>query len=513
MAKKENEKQLYINGAKCAVWESETLGVAVLGYYSGSLVAEDGSAKEIREKGGNLHGCLKSVRLSSADAAGILELIPGAVIVWEGSKEFNEIREKATGSRPGGRNNGGSGEESAAGVVSSAGASAVGASVAPMSAPVAGSDAFQVPGVEEVSALKNILAIMPALRESLEGYGKEFAGALVEEREEPGMPETVSGAAVLVPALSPAVEAYRAIITRAFEDWKEERARMEAEARAAEEAAKREAAAAANGKNIVKLFDGSTVEVTGRVHPAFAEVLEDLKEFRAVYLYGPAGTGKSFMARQIAEALKLECYISGKSDLKYDLTGAADVNGNHMFTAFTRAWINGGVWLWDEWDRSAADACTAINDALANGRLEVPGLGMVEKHPDFYCIAAGNTCGFGADSKYSAAQKQDYSAGTRFLSKIKIDYCREMDMIVTGDDGDLCDFAAAVREAIEKTGIEIDLAIRALKPLQAKAARRGCKRALECCLFAGLEKSIIRQISSRCIGSNKWFHALEELAA
>ena len=498
--KETNFKRCFINGKKSGVASYDDDTHRVL-YFSQSLGAGVG-IEDLRAAGISCHQFNNSWVIPSADVAGIQSLIPGAAVLWDGSKEFQALSAAAAGSRPGG------------GKASSA------------TTPATPATGFVVPDVDDVPAVADVLKMMPALRAEYESAGNDFAGVLASAVDpsdisdlEISATEKLTAAAAFAPSVGDALKIYGGVIAGAFRAWLDaEKKRKEEEKKRAKEeeekrvAAEKAAAAAADGKTLVTLADGSNVAVTGRVHPAFAEVFEDLRDFRRVYLHGPAGTGKSFMARQLAEALGVECYISGKADIKYDLIGTHDANGKHIPTAFTLAAMHGGVWLWDEYDRSADDACTAINDALANGKIYIPGVGMVDLHRDFYVIAAGNTCGFGASQKYSSAQKQDFSVLTRFLSKIEIGYCREMDMIVTNDDADLCDFAAAVRDAIKQTGIEIDLPIRALIPLKNKATRRGCKRALECCLFAGVGATQIKQIAARVSGSGVWFDALQELA-
>ena len=497
--KEVNFKRCFVNGKKCGVasYDDDTRRVL---YFSQSLGAGVG-VEDLRAAGVSCHQFNNSWVIPSPDAAGIQSLIPGAVVIWDGSKEYQTLSAAAVGTRGGGKTSSAAAEDT----------------------PATG---FVVPSVDDVPAVVDVLKMMPALRADYESAGNDFAGVLAAAVDpsdisdlEITATDKITAAAAFAPAVGDALKIYGGIIVGAFRAWldAEKKRKEEEEKRVKEEeekriAAEKAAAAAADGKTLVTLADGSSVAVTGRVHPAFAEVFEDLRDFKRVYLHGPAGTGKSFMARQLAEALGVECYISGKADLKYDLIGTHDASGKHIPTAFTLAAMHGGVWLWDEVDRSADDACTAINDGLANGKIFIPGVGMVELHKNFYVIAAGNTCGFGASQKYSSAQKQDFSVLTRFLSKIEIGYCREMDMIVTNDDAELCDFAGAVREAIKQTGIEIDLPIRALMPLKNKAARRGYRRALECCLFAGVGSTQIKQIATRVIGSGVWFDALQELA-
>lgn len=491
-----NFKRCYVNGKKSGVASYDNGGAALL-YFGHSLGDGLGevATKKLGQEVGTLHQFNNYIELSAATVAGIQAVLPGAVVEFEGSKEYNARVSAAVGSRGG----------SSSSVVP-----------APV---VVSSDAFRAPVVDDCAALKGLIFNMSAVVDAVNAWSVEYSTAALNGGAAVDAPGCIDAAALFIPELPSTFAAFRVLVDNAIKEYREkqaaERAAREAAERAAREAAERsarEAAAAAKGKQLITLSDGSTVEVTGRVHPAFSEVLEDLKDFKRVYLYGNAGTGKSFMAKQLAEVLGVPCEISGQTVLKYDLIGTIDANGKHISTPFTRAAMNGGVWLWDEYDRSSPDATTAINDALANGQVDIPGVGMVELHENFYMLAAGNTCGFGGSSKYVAAQQQDYSSLTRFLSKIHIGYCREIDMIVSGNNSELCDFVAAVRAAIEVAGIEIDIPIRALQPLQRKAARSGKVRALEACLFAGIGATQVKQIAARVNGSGAWFDALKEYA-
>lgn len=483
---------LFVNGRRAAIVGYDN-GECYILYFSKSL-GEGIGVDKLREAGVSLHQFNNALPIPSADEEGVKSVIPDAVIDLPGTEAHAARVAAATGSR-GGEKKETTTETATATKEETATATAV-----------AAPGAFTCPAAKDIPALAAIIQIMPTIEAPLNEYGATFAEFQLNATDvTPELPESIKTAAALIPSLDAAVFNYKDTIISAAAEYKAKQAAEQA----AKEAA---AAAAASGKNLITLSDGSTVEVSGRVHPAFREVLEDLKDLHSVYLYGPAGTGKSYMAQQLAEALGVEFYSSSQAQLKYDLLGTYNAKGEHIHTSFTRAAINGGVWLWDEFDRSSQDSTTAINDALANGRVDIPGIGMVEIHPDFYVIASGNTCGFGGSSKYVAAQQQDFSSLTRFLSKIYVGYCREMDMVVTNNDEALCDFAEAVRDAIKQTGIDIDLPIRALKPLQRKAKRDGQRRALECCLFAGIGATQVKQIAARVNGGGAWFNALKEYA-
>lgn len=135
------------------------------------------------------------------------------------------------------------------------------------------------------------------------------------------------------------------------------------------------------------------------VHYAFDEALLMLSTGSNVYMHGPAGSGKTTIAEQCAQALGLEFYFTGAVLQKYELTGFVDAGGNYQRTAFRDAFEHGGVFLFDEMDASGAQALIAFNAAIANGVCAFPDK-IVRKHDDFLVIAASNTRGAGADSKY-----------------------------------------------------------------------------------------------------------------
>lgn len=177
----------------------------------------------------------------------------------------------------------------------------------------------------------------------------------------------------------------------------------------------------------VRSPDGSIKPMSG-VHKVFPQVLAMLQADN-VWLTGPAGTGKSTIARQCAEALGVPFgFISLTQTTPIsEIVGYRDANGNYQDTAFYRCYalceecgpdgcshgLNGGVFLWDEMDSAAANTVGKVNEALANGSMAFPHR-MVKRHPRNYQVAAGNTYGTGPDRQYVGRTQLDAATLDRF---------------------------------------------------------------------------------------------------
>ena len=108
------------------------------------------------------------------------------------------------------------------------------------------------------------------------------------------------------------------------------------------------------------------------LHEKFGKILNLLKRKQAVYCYGQAGTGKSEMAKQLADALGLKFYPMSTLTQEFKLHGFVDGNGKYHETNFYRAFKNGGLFFLDEMDSCASDVLVGINGALANGYYDFP---------------------------------------------------------------------------------------------------------------------------------------------
>lgn len=159
----------------------------------------------------------------------------------------------------------------------------------------------------------------------------------------------------------------------------------------------------------------------GIQHRNFKSLVTKLLAGCNVYLAGPAGTGKTTAGEFSAKALEahwgreVPFYFNGAIDSEHKLLGFTDAQGRIVSRPFRKAFTEGGVYLFDEVDASLPSALLAFNAALSNGWCDFPD-GCFKKHPDFRCIAAANTWGFGATHDYVGRAKLDEAFRNRFVT-------------------------------------------------------------------------------------------------
>ena len=212
-------------------------------------------------------------------------------------------------------------------------------------------------------------------------------------------------------------------------------------------------------------------------HQVCEDVLMYAAQRESVYLVGPAGSGKTTIAHQVAEALELPFYSTGALVMKHELEGFIDPNGNYVETEFYKAFKHGGVYLFDEIDGSSPAAVLAFNGHMANGIASFP-CGMVERHPDFVVIAAANTYGNGADRQYVGRTQLDAASLDRFAF-IEMNYDEKLESELCGN----AVWAAHVQR--------IRHAIDALKIRHIVSPRASIKGAIM--LKAGMDQATVEQ--------------------
>ncbi|OAV71849.1 ATPase family associated with various cellular activities (AAA) [Bacteroidales bacterium Barb4] len=196
---------------------------------------------------------------------------------------------------------------------------------------------------------------------------------------------------------------------------------------------------------IVKI-DNSKTQDLGKQHFQLPTLLQILATKLNVYIVGPAGSGKTTAAIQCAKALDIDFYFTGAVASEFKLTGFIDAQGRIVSTEFRKAFENGGLFLFDEIDASYPQAVLAFNAALANDYMDFPDK-RISRHENFYCIAAANTYGQGADRQYVGRNQLDAASLDRFVF-LDWKYDENLERDLAGNQ-DWSDYVQKIRRYIE----------------------------------------------------------------
>lgn len=205
----------------------------------------------------------------------------------------------------------------------------------------------------------------------------------------------------------------------------------------------------------VKLHDAPPVPL-GLVHKQTERLIRYLSAGLNVYLYGPAGSGKTSVCEQVAAAFGLRAFYAAKLSDEFQLLGFMQPatpmhpEGVCVRTAFRDAYEFGGVMLWDEFDASDANAVAALNMAIANKICAFPDA-LVRMHPDFHLIAAGNTVLTGATEAFQARNQLDGATVNRFVF-LQFGYDDELERAIA-PNADWTTYVQALRAAAEERGL------------------------------------------------------------
>ncbi|ATL70743.1 AAA family ATPase [Nocardia terpenica] len=209
-------------------------------------------------------------------------------------------------------------------------------------------------------------------------------------------------------------------------------------------------------------------QIEGNTHAQLADVTTALLAGEHVMMVGPAGTGKSTIAEQAAEALHLRSFSLSLSPQTpaSQIIGYMQAQGEYVRTLFREAYEHGGLFHFDEVDNAHPSVLAVINSALANGHMAFPDQ-MVKRHPDFRAVASANTYGRGATRAYVGRQAIDAATLDRFtIITIEIDDVLESALVAsTGIDDSvqrqILTHVRKLRRNAEKHGLNVVISPRA----------------------------------------------------
>lgn len=174
-------------------------------------------------------------------------------------------------------------------------------------------------------------------------------------------------------------------------------------------------------------------------HTKLPELIKFLVLFNQAMIVGPTGSGKSTLAKQAAKSMNLRygSFSCNMEASKSELVGFANING-YVTSQFLDFYENGGLFLVDEYDAMSPSISVVLNAVFdRSNQISVPNRQdnpIAKKHPNFYCILAGNTWGSGS-VEYQGREMQDMAFLDRFkLCRLFIDYDEKIEKHISGDN-------------------------------------------------------------------------------
>ncbi len=246
----------------------------------------------------------------------------------------------------------------------------------------------------------------------------------------------------------------------------------------------------------IKIGNQPTVMLKAELPPCFKSILSYTVNGNPVMMTGPAGTGKGYLARQVAKATGSEFFEVNAVKNSYDLTGFVDANSKFVRTPFYDACkaVSEGkkaVFLFDEMDCSDPEVLKIFNEALSSLEFTFPN----DEHltfDDLIILCACNTFGTGSDEMY-CGQQLDASTLDRF-AMVHVDYNRKVELSIARGDEELVDFIDAFRRQTEKNGLLFVASYRSLKRIVSMRGVLPLKQVMKECFLKSMADDDLKNI-------------------
>lgn len=152
-----------------------------------------------------------------------------------------------------------------------------------------------------------------------------------------------------------------------------------------------------------------------------------LSNVMPIYIYGPAGCGKTSGLKQIAARINYPVYevtgydsmqpvdLEGCQSLRASETGATETQW--LLGPLAKAMQEGGLFIFNEMDMASPGSLVALNTVLDGSPLTLEQTGeTIAPAPGFKFAATGNSNGSGDDSgAYAGVMRQNFALQDRFV--------------------------------------------------------------------------------------------------
>lgn len=203
-------------------------------------------------------------------------------------------------------------------------------------------------------------------------------------------------------------------------------------------------------------------------HQALKETLGWIDQGEYVAVIGPAGTGKSHLARQLANATGRVYHSQPfhEDSTVTSILGRRDLDGAFVTTPFLKAWEGEkSLWVGEEYDAAPPGVSICTNEAFGNrgGTISVPNRTdnpLAQGSADHAAIICMNTFGFGPAASYVGRFAQDGANLDRFV-KVYVDYDKKLEKALCGGNEQLLEAFWDIRDKASRKGLRKVVSMRA----------------------------------------------------